>query len=63
MFVDFQDWPPPPSDPEPRPEPRRMTPRDERVLLWLIGANLVLVALAPIAGGSVLQLVWALFGD
>jgi hypothetical protein len=61
MFVDFNDRPPPPRW-EPRPEPQRprLTRRQERVLLWLVGLNLLALFVAPIAGGTVLMAVAAL---
>jgi hypothetical protein len=62
MFLQHDDWPPPPRwEPEP-PRPPRISARDERVLLWLVGVNLAMLFLAPIAGGSVLQLIWMLVG-
>jgi hypothetical protein len=67
MFLSHDDWPPPPRwEPEPQPPsppgPRRISVREERVLLWLVGLNLVLLFVAPIAGGSVIQLLLLLAG-
>ena len=62
MFVPFDEgWPPPPRW-EPRPERPRLSKRDEGRLLWLIGVNLLLLFVAPLAGVSVLQVIAALWG-
>lgn len=61
MFVDFSDPIPPPRW---EPEPRRpeLGAREEKVLLWLVGANLLMLLLAPLAGASVIHALLALFG-
>ena len=48
MFLEFPDEGPS-SGPPDRPEPR-LTPRGERVLFAVIGFNVVLLFVAPIAG-------------
>lgn len=62
MFLDLRDpWPSvPPSPPPPEPAPRRLGRRGERVIGVLVGLNLLMLALAPIAGSSVVQAVRAI---
>lgn len=64
MFVDFSDPVPPPRwEPEPSRPPRpKLTRREERVLTWLVGLNLAMLLVAPIAGASLVHAVLALFG-
>lgn len=52
----------PPWEPPPEPERRRLTKREESVVLWIIGANLLFVLLAPIGGATVVHAVRAMFG-
>jgi hypothetical protein len=61
MFVDFKDpWPPPPRW-EPKRSAPKLTPRDERVLLWAVGFNLLVLLIAPIGGASIIQALVAVF--
>lgn len=61
MFVSHDDWPPPPRWEPPRPPPpKRMSATGEKFLMWVIGLNLLLLFAAPIAGASVVQLLWLL---
>ena len=48
-----QPWQPPPRRP-------RMTRRQERTLLWLIGINALLLFVAPIGAASIVQAAVAL---
>jgi hypothetical protein len=57
MFVEG-GWTPPW---EPPPRKPRLTPRQERVLIWIIAANAVLWFVAPIGGATLFQAVAALF--
>ena len=41
-------WEPPPREP-------RLTPRQERVLIWLISVNALLLLLAPISGATIIH--------
>ncbi len=61
MFFDWKQEPPPPPW-QPEPQKRRVTKRDETVLFWIVGINLLLVLLSPFAGASVIQAVAALLG-
>jgi hypothetical protein len=60
MYVDFQDdWPrPEPWKPE-RPK-RRFTKRQENVVIWIVAFNMLMLLLAPVAGGTVFDAVVAL---
>ncbi|RFC65193.1 hypothetical protein DYI37_04925 [Fulvimarina endophytica] len=50
MYLDEKnEWQPPE-----RPERRQMTPREQKVIGWLIGANIVLLFVAPIGGATVI---------
>jgi len=62
MFVDFRDQPPPPPWRPARPDPPRLTGRQQRVLGWMIGLNLVMLVLGPFAGATVIDAAVALFG-
>lgn len=61
MFVDFEDggrrhpgpW-------EPRRQPGRLTKRQERVIGWLVGLNLLLLLVAPLGGSTLVAAVIAL---
>jgi hypothetical protein len=53
MFVDFRDqFPPPPW--QPRPPGRRITRRQERLIGAIVLANMALLLLAPVAGGTII---------
>ena len=60
MFVDERGgWEPLPWKP---PSRRRLTDRQERVILGLITFNALFLLVAPIGGATVIQAVIALFG-
>ena len=52
----------PPGEPPPREPPRepRLTERQERVILWLIGVNALLLLLAPVGGATFIHAVLAM---
>ncbi|WP_182085303.1 hypothetical protein [Aureimonas sp. ME7] len=61
MFLDVHDRSlPEPWKPE-RPKPR-LTKRQESALAWIVGLNLLMLLLGPIAGTTVIDAVWALWG-
>jgi hypothetical protein len=62
MFMDFrEDWPPPSWEPAPR-QPR-LSERGQAVMGGLVGLNLLLVLVAPLAGSSVIApLVYYVMG-
>jgi hypothetical protein len=58
MYLDRSAWPRPRT---PQPNPRRLSPRGERVIGWIIAANLLLWALAPIGGATLFHALVAAF--
>jgi hypothetical protein len=60
MFVDFENrWSPPERrEPEPCPRPNK---RRETVAAWVIGFNLVMLVVGPLAGATLFDAVAALF--
>jgi len=55
MFLDLKDpWPPPPPN-EPAPPRPRLTPRGQKVMAWIVIANVALLLFGPLAGSSVLD--------
>lgn len=58
MFVDFQNgWPPPErweAEPTPLPNPRR-----ESIAAWIIGFNLVMLLVGPLAGVTLFDAIIA----
>ncbi|MBX9932695.1 MAG: hypothetical protein K2Y56_14320 [Methylobacterium sp.] len=44
---------------EPQPRRPRLTERQERVLVWLIALNALLLFIAPIGGATVIQAFFA----
>ena len=45
---------------EPPPREPRITKRQERVLLWLIAVNALLLLIAPIGGATIVHAILAL---
>ena len=60
MFVDFQNEWTPPERPEPTPAPRQ-NKRAESVTAWIIGFNLLMLLVGPLAGATLFDAVAALF--
>ena len=61
MFLDLEDYWPPQEPIRPAPERRpTLSKRNEKVLLGVVGANLLLVLAAPIAGMTFVDMVIAL---
>lgn len=61
MFLDLEDYWPPQEPIRPAPERRpALSKRSEKVLLGVVGANLLLVLAAPIAGVTFVDMVLAL---
>ena len=50
--------PPPPWQP---PRKSRVTKKQERAILWLIGLNALLLLVAPIGGATVIQAIVTIF--
>ncbi|WP_167591848.1 hypothetical protein [Jiella endophytica] len=54
MFLDEKnEWSPP------EPGRRRLSERDETIILWSVGAFVVSLVIAPIGGASVIQAIYA----
>ncbi len=62
MFMDFRDQPPPPRwEPRrPPPPPPRLTPRQEKIVGWLVAINVLALLIAPIGGASIIYAVVAM---
>lgn len=59
MFVDLRnDWPPEPWNP--KPVPPKLTPRQVRVMAWILAVNVAMLLLGPFAGASVIDALLAL---
>ena len=57
MFVDLPgSWPP--QDPPPDPPRRRLSVREQKVLMWLLGVNVLLLLIAPVGGATLIQLLF-----
>lgn len=58
MFVDSENRRlPEPWRPQP-PKPR-LTARQQKVMVWIIGFNVVMLLFGPLAGTTLLQAIWA----
>jgi hypothetical protein len=52
MYVDFRrQWPPPPPW-RPRPVQPRVSKRGEKLIVWAIAFNLLMLLIAPIGGAT-----------
>lgn len=60
MFVDFHNQWLPPEPPAPKPVPPRNT-RAESIAGWVIGFNLLMLLVGPLAGATLFDAVIALF--
>ena len=58
MFVEGGGWRP---SWEPPPRRPRLTKRQERVLLWLVLINALLLLIAPIGGATIIEAVIAVW--
>jgi len=52
MFRDVNGYYSRPERPE---QPRKMTPREEKAVIWILAFNLLAAILAPIGGASVIE--------
>lgn len=60
MYFDSKAWPPPPDGSEPEPPKPRLTPAQERRIMWVVTILLLVVFLGPFAGSSVIEAIVAL---
>jgi hypothetical protein len=60
MFVPPENRQPRPAPWNPQPPKRELTKRERTVVIWVVGAVLVLMVLAPIGGSTVLEVLWYL---
>jgi hypothetical protein len=61
MFFDSTLWPPAPDgDPPPEPQPAKLTARQERLMMRIVGLLLLVLFLGPFAGSSVISAAIAL---
>ncbi|MCO5732211.1 hypothetical protein [Rhizobium sp. SSA_523] len=61
MFLDLKSYGPRPEPRQPAPPERRISPRGEKVLVWIICFNLLVLCIAPIGGASVIDALIAVF--
>ncbi len=61
MFLDLNNYTPPPEPPADR-GPQPLTPRQQKTLMWIVGVNLILLFVAPIGGATIISAMIALFG-
>lgn len=59
MFRDLGSYQYRPQKPEP-PE-RRLTPAQERLVIWVLGFNVLMLVLGPFCGSSVVEAAISLF--
>ena len=60
MFVDFNNQWSLPERRDPPPPPPRVTKRQERTIAWVLGINLVMLVIGPLAGATIFDAVLAL---
>ncbi|WP_174287113.1 hypothetical protein [Sphingomonas bacterium] len=60
MFVDFNNAWPPPEPWQPKRPPRRVTKRQERMIGWIVGLNLLMLLVGPFAGATIFDAIFAL---
>ena len=60
MYVDFRDDRPFPEPWKPEKPKRRLSKRQEDIVAWVIGLNLLMLLLAPLAGFTVIDAIIAL---
>lgn len=60
MFLDTKNLGPRPEPLPERPRPK-LSPRQEKTLVWILTFNLLLMLIAPIGGATVINGIVALF--
>ncbi|MBB3996842.1 hypothetical protein [Aureimonas pseudogalii] len=61
MYVDFRNDGPPPEPWKPERPKARLTGRQEKLLVWIVCFNLLMLFLGPLAGVTLLDAVIAYF--
>ncbi|TPW26918.1 hypothetical protein [Pararhizobium mangrovi] len=61
MFLDLKNYDPPPEPWHPEPQKKGLSPRGEKVLLWLLFLNFLMLLIAPIGGATIVQGIIAIF--
>ncbi|MGE6738754.1 hypothetical protein ACQKGC_00605 [Allorhizobium pseudoryzae] len=62
MFLDLKSYGPRPDPLPPKPSRPKLTPRGEKVMIWIICFNVLVLTIAPIGGATVIDAVLAVFG-
>lgn len=55
MFLDMKSYGPRPEPLPPKPTKPSLSPRDQKVLAWVICVNVLILFIAPIGGATVIQ--------
>ena len=62
MFLDLNNYTPPPDPPAEPDRSPSLTPRQQKTLIMIIGFNIFLLFVAPIGGATVISALLELFG-
>lgn len=62
MFLDLKSYGPRPEPWPPKDKRPQLTPRAQKILLWIIGFNVIVLTIAPIGGATVIDAAVAVFG-
>jgi len=62
MFLDLNNYTPPPDPPAEPDRSPSLTPRQQKTLMMIIGFNIFLLFVAPIGGATVISALLELFG-
>lgn len=60
MFLDMKSHGPRPEPLPPKPTGPNLTPRDQKVIAWVICVNILILFIAPIGGATVIQSLLAM---
>ena len=62
MFLDLNNYTPPPDPPAEPDRSPSLTPRQQKTLMMIVGFNIFLLFVAPIGGATVISALLELFG-